>query len=731
MISSKNVGKLKISMGIFILLSGILVLTYLFIPNYFSSFDNRLRDMFFLVRGEIPTSNNVVIVDIDDKSLSEVGQWPWSRDVLSTIVTNLTNAKAAVIGFDIVFAEEDRTNPFKIMKELEYLKNKNVDYTNIPNYDLDFAKTINQSPVILGYLFQMNENGFLGKKAPEIPVNIIENNRDFDLEDRVLNAKGTLLNIPIIQDNAYSSGFFNNVPDVSGIIRSVPLVMRYEGFLYPSLSLELIRIAYGEDTISVNYDEVGIESINVGEITIPTDMFGRLLLNFRGKEKSFQYISASDILNNKFKPKDIENKIILLGTSASGLFDLRATPFESIFPGVEVHANVIDNIMVQDFISKPSYAFVLNIIHMIVLTFSSLFIFIFTPLFLSVVLLITIFALDMYLVYFYLFNEGIVLNTVFPLLSILCAFIASNLINYFLETKQNKIIKDKFASKVSKNVMDSLLKNPQNNDFCGEEKEVTVFFSDIRGFTNISESMSNAKALISYLNDYMEPMSNIITNEKGTIDKFIGDAIMAYWNAPIDVKNHADNAVRASLKQIQYLDVLNKEFKKEDKPFIDIGIGLNTGLAVVGEMGSIGRSDYTVIGDAINLGARLESLCKYYNSKLNISNFTKDKLEEKYIFRYLDLVRVKGKSEPVEIWQVIDFGQAQGKLLDELELYHHAIVLYKNKEFIEAKEIFETLENNEEKTNQNIYSIYLKRCDIFIQNPPEVFDGVFEHQTKG
>jgi adenylate cyclase len=329
-----------------------------------------------------------------------------------------------------------------------------------------------------------------------------------------------------------------------------------------------------------------------------------------------------------------------------------------------------------------------------------------------------------------LFTNGIIINIFFPIFTIIVTSAVAILVNYLFEIRQSNLIKNKFASKVSAKVMEDLLKN-ENNTLQGQSKEVTVFFSDVRGFTNISEAMPNAQALIEYLNEYMEPMSDIIMNNEGTIDKFIGDAIMAYWNAPSDVLNHQDKAVKASLEQIKHLKVLNEKLVRENKPLIDIGIGLNCGVAVVGEMGSSGRSDYTVIGDPINLGARLESLCKYYDSKLNISNFMKENLKEAYVLRFLDLVKVKGKTEPIEIWQVLDFGSATGALKEEIEKYHAAIELYKTSSFKEALAMFIALDENKEKTNKNIYKMYIERCEHYIQTPPMNFDGVFEHTSKG
>jgi adenylate cyclase len=289
----------------------------------------------------------------------------------------------------------------------------------------------------------------------------------------------------------------------------------------------------------------------------------------------------------------------------------------------------------------------------------------------------------------------------------------------------------------------------------GHEREITVMFSDVRNFTNISESMPSAKVLIEFLNEYMDPMTEIIIESEGTVDKFIGDAIMAYWNAPIDVKNHADKAVFSVMKQLHECIPLNERIKKDPrftatvkmaagmgKEPIEVGMGLNTGIAVVGEMGSKGRSDYTVIGDPINLGARLESLCKFYNSQCNISNFTKERLDEsKYIFRFLDLVTVKGKSEPIEIWQVHDlknglngeflFKVSKDRIDEELKLYHHAIQLYKEAKFEEALSIFQEVNSWKDKTNKAVYPMYIERCQHYIEFPPENFNGVFQHTTKG
>jgi len=700
----------------------ILSFIYIFYPSLPDSFDNRLRDYLFSLRGEIPNSGNVIIIDIDEESIKELGQWPWSRNKVSQIVKNLTDANIGIIGMDIVFAEVDNSSPHLVLEKFGIKKE------NIPNYDLEFSQTISNSPVILGYQFELEKNQFINTNVPEIPAIFIEKNKLND-SNYLIEAKGTILNTPLLQNNSYSSGFFNNIPDETGIIRSVPLIISYNDTIYPSLALEIIRTITDSKKVFINYNEEGVSTISLNNIEIPTDRHGRILVNFRGKEKNFKYYSAIDIYNNNFKKEELEGKIALVGTSAAGLLDLRATPFESVYPGVEVHANVIDNILQGDFIQKASYLDGVNIVSIFVLAFFVFFLVSVTPFFLKPFVFLLFFSVYLVFSYQALFSYGLVLNIIFPLSSIILAFVFSIIIDFFYNIKQEKAIKNKFASKVSKSVMEDILKNIDNNEFSAKNKEITIFFSDIRGFTQVSEQLK-AKELIEYLNSYMEPMSSIIIKNQGTIDKFIGDAIMAYWNAPLDVENHADMAVKASLEQLEALNELNRKFEKDKLPTIDIGIGLNSGEVIVGEMGSSLRSDYTVIGDAINLGSRVESLCKYYGSKLNITNFTKDKLKEKYIFRFLDFVRVKGKTQPVEIWQVIGSGEAKDDLKNELENYHKAIDFYKESKFSDALELFRKLDNLENKTNKNIYKIYIKRCEEFIQTPPKDFDGVYEHTTK-
>ena len=749
-----NKTKLKKSLKKFFLYSfvaicvGMLVTFFnIYNPTVVKSFDNKLKDYMFVYRGTESDSRSVVIIDIDEESLKTLGQWPWPRDKIAQVLENLTLAGVGVIGFDIVFAELDQSSPHKVLNDL------NIKADNVPNYDHIFSNMVSQTPTVLGYQFELEDKKFIKKEELHIPALIIEKNKTVG-EDMLINAKGTILNHLELQESAYTSGFFNNIPDDSGIVRSVPMVIRYDDQIYPSLALEIIRVSSGIDKVFVNYSELGVENIQIADFKIPTDRHGRLVVNYRGPTKTFKYISALDIYNNTFDPVDIEGKVSIIGTSAAGLNDLRAMPFESVYPGVEVHANAIDNILTGDFLSRPNWVDGANFIIIFVIALLATLLVTFTPFWFNPIALFSLIGLILVGSFQALFHYGIIINTFLPLITIILAILVATFMDYMFEVKNEAMIKKKFASKVSPDVMESLLENPESNVFSANSKEITVFFSDIRGFTNISEAMPNAQVLIEFLNEYMDPMTDIIIKEQGTVDKFIGDAIMAYWNAPGDVKRHADKALNATLQQLHAMHNLNKKLRldprfkevvemsdKKGVPIVDIGIGLNTGVAIAGEMGSSQRSDYTVIGDPINLGARLESLCKYYGSKCNISDFTKVQLTGNYIYRSLDLVVVKGKSEPVQIWQVIDYDNMNNKetlfdvtreeLNQELEKYHNALEIYKKGSFLEALKIFKEMDTNTKKTNDKIYKIYIERCEHYIEFPPENFNGVFIHTTKG
>ncbi len=683
-------------------------------PQSFFSLDKRLRDFMFVARGELPTSDNVVIVDIDEKSLKEYGQWPWQRDVFAKLLYSLSDAKVGIIGLDIVFAEEDRSSPHRFQKQYPELK-------NLPNYDKILAVALTKTPTIGGYIFTFEPTD--EENTPMLPAVFIQ--KGMGKNSTVLKPKGVVLNIPILQNNFYSSGFFNNTPDEGGMIRSVPLVMDYDGMIFSSLALEMIRVYSGVNKVEVIGDEAGVSNIKFGDFNIPTDKVGRLVVNFRGGGRHFKYISAVDILKGNFDPKDIEGKFVLVGTSAVGLFDLRSIPFDSAIAGVEVHANAIDNILTGDFLYQPADIVVydLMVIWFISLFFALLFSFVNSWLLvpLAIAILYGMFELAFYM----LFSEGIVFNLLFPFVAYILTLILSVGIDYITASRQKEQAKRMLGKKVSPAVMEYLLEHSSDDLVASREVEASILFSDIRGFTSISEKIGSPDKLIHLLNTYMTPMVENIVGHKGTIDKFIGDAVMAYWNAPVPIEHHADSAVKSAIEQINMLVEVNKVITPLYDVSIAIGIGIHTGVVTAGDMGSEGRSDYTIIGDNVNLASRLEGLTKNYDAQVLISKATHDLLKGDYNIRPIDLVEVKGKHEAVEIFEVICANKEVGDV--ELRSYEEATAYFRKGELLDALKIYEELQKNHP---CKLYAFYIERCERFLQNPDLDFTAVLTMTTK-
>ena len=687
---------------------------YLILPQAFFSLDNRLRDFLFLLRGPQPHSGQVVIVDIDEKSLHEEGQWPWPRKKVADLIGNLTRAEAGIIGMDMVFAEPDRTSPRRILDDLG-LQNMGAE-----DYDVTLSERLAVSPVVGGYFFLFDATP--ETRTPFVPMVCIEHGASNRF---VPEAKGVVLNTGPIQDAYYSSGFFNNLPDEGGMTRHVPLFMRYEGQLYPSLAMEMYRIYAGVKTLHVNNTETGVASAQVGDLEIPTDRFGRLSINFRGPGRHFPYISATDILSGNFDPAAVAGKFVLVGVSALGLFDMRATPFDDAAPGVEVHANAIDNLLQHDWIYRAEdgevwdLLIIITVVVFVFALFPRVKLWLILPLFLATVALLHYFYAVM------LFSEGMILNIIFPLIALSAALVVVLVSEYIVTYRQKQLITNAFSKKVSPAVMGELIEHADVDLFAPIEREVTVFFSDIRSFTSISEAMESPSRVIMLLNRYMTPMVDLIVKEHGTVDKFIGDAIMAYWNAPNLVEAHADKAVASALEQIERLEAFNEELEAEFGVSVHIGIGINSGVVTIGEMGSEGRSDYTIIGDHVNLASRLEGLNKLYGSSIIVSEHTKRQLRQAYPMRPLDIVRVKGKSKAVEIYEVIPAFAVRKRAT--LDAYKEALGLYRSAQTQAALEAFEALLAG---GDDPLYALYAERCRHRIAHPEEPFDVVETRQSK-
>lgn len=625
------------------------IFLYFISPKIFISFENIIKDNMFNFRGEMQSDERIAIVDIDEKSIDQISQWPWSRDVVAQILYNLTNSGVAAIGLDIVFAEEDNSSPSKVFKKLG-IKNSNHDI----NYDDLLAQAFATTPTISGFFFSMKDDHIKSNFEPRVKAIIKEKFKP--KKDFLPQASRAILNLEKLENSSISSGFLNNIPDFDGIVRSVPSVIKYNDILYPSLSIELIRLLLNEKMINIVYEESGIEYIQIGKLKIPTDIHGYIKVNYTGKSPKYDYISAVDIYKGDFDANLVKGKIILFGTSAAGLHDIRSTPFDAIYPGVETHANLLDNILNQNFIQKPQWGILIDVLALVLFPIICFFILLINRAVLSFFMILFLVFTIIATQYYIMFYEGIMFNTIFLVLEILSIFFIGMIINFIYETKQKEFIKSKFANKVSTQVMEEILKEQNNLNLIGQMQEISIFFSDIRNFTTISENMK-PEDLINYLNSYMTPMVEIITKNQGTIDKFIGDAIMAYWNAPKQIKNHANLALNSAILQINSLSKINEKLKQENLPEINIGIGLNIGSCVVGEMGSRGRSDYTCIGDAVNLASRLEGLNKKYQSNIIISEFFLQKLinPEQYIIKELGYEKVKGKNKEVKIYECKGF----------------------------------------------------------------------------
>jgi len=712
-------------------------------PHLLQRFDNQIYDAMFRWRGTTPTTKSVVIVDIDEKSLSAIGQWPWPRDTVAQLLRTIADNGAKVIGLDIVFAEEDNTSPKHIGGSFEKFLAENLPDEATArlktdkrfDHDLIMGEVVSQTPTVLGYVFQTVNDGLKNesdKPFPSINIDIKPSELGFD-ELTMPTAYRAIVNVPDIA-MAETEGFFNVFPDPAGTVRKVPLLIMLDGVPYPSLVLEMLRTAQNIPQITIhashqsdkNYHS--ILGISLGNQFIHTDSTGQVTVNYRGPGFTFPYVSASDLLQGKHM-EQLKDAYVLVGTSAAGLLDLRATPFSNVYPGAEVHASVIDNLLnndpfEHDIFTEIGLTYTVIIVGGLSLTallsYSSPLIGGFGGMTLIVLCLF-------YGNYQQLFLNHQLAGITYPLATIFTIFLFVTLFNYFFKDREKRFVQGAFGHYVSPDVVKELITSPEKLSLAGHEKVITIFFNDIRGFTSISERM-DSKQLGLFMNEYLTAMSSVIMENKGTVDKFIGDAIMALWGAPLDDDDHAANAVRASLQMMQTLHKMRAVWAEQGLPPIDIGIGLNTGMVSVGNFGSNQRFDYTVIGDNVNLASRLEGLNKIYGTNILISESTLKALKGRFACRFVDLVRVKGKTKPVSIYEPIMEGQGPASLQKDLEEFQHAMDLYREKAFDQSLLIIKQLQMNNPTA---LYKLYIERINHFRHNsPPAAWDGVYTATSK-
>lgn len=709
-------------------------------PRILTLLDNRLLDVMFHLRGPTPTSGEIVIVDIDNASLARVGQWPWPRTIVAELTDRLREAGARVVGFDILFAEADRTSPKNHLRRLIELLNADVAPDRqaalladpLLDHDLQLAESLARLPSVLGYVMETTADGgadpnqrpfpscTIRLDPPATPLTAI----DF------FQARTAIVNIPAVASSE-SEGFFNVFPDPSGTVRAVPLLIALDAIPYPSLALEVFRIGRGIEEITVHLarhdrGKKGIVGITVGTTFIPTDEQGQMTVNYRGPVHTFPSVPAADILEGR-QLADLRDKYILIGSSAGGLLDLRATPFSNIIAGVEIQASVIDNLLAADPLRYDRYTEIGLTGAVIVVT----------GLLLSAILthasaltgglagLLCLLAVSGGGYLFFLNNQ--IIGITYPLITLITLFLTVTLANFFFAGREKRFLRDAFSLYVSPQVVQEIIKNPAALSLSGQVRDLTVFFSDIRDFTTIAEKMTPAQ-LGRFMNRYLTAMSDVLLAHGGTVDKYIGDAIMALWGAPLVDHDHAARAVRAALASVRRLEELGRELEGEGFPAITIGIGLNSGEVTVGNFGSSQRFDYTVIGDNVNLASRLEGLTKAYGCPILISAATRAALGERFFCRFIDRVLVKGKKLPVDIYQPLCEGTPEPELADRAALFAAAMDAYHQQHFERAEELLLSLGRmGDEKLSQ----LYRNRLAIFRQSPPPPdWDGVFVFTEK-
>jgi len=742
----------------------------------FDSLDTRFR---YRPATHAPADSPIVIVDIDQRSQEVLGKWPFSRTHFAKMLDALHEDGAKVAAFDITFDKPDQTVELlrKIWRDLEARKKDGEPID--PKYeawlqqlvagndaDKQFAQAIDRfGPVVLGSFFlkkdelQGIDNATLDQYADLIDwysttrtalspatgkQDLLELVRKYDAEGDLFAA--TVANIPILANpddpEKTSIGFFNITADPDGVLRRTLLVLPFgrskdinDWQMFGSLEVQAVRLYLGLRTtdLSVNFNQIGVVSINLGnQLKIEPDYTGHKQINYRGPRGSYDYVSFADVVTKTFSPGKFRGKIVLIGASATGIGDQRSTPFGGIdYPGVEVHANVIDNMLQQNFLVRGATQALWDVLAILFLGIPlGIWMALAQPrwMWFGVALLFPLAVAD-----YGAFLHGWWLNFTVPAMTLAGNVVLVSLYRALFEEKEKRKVRGEFGQYLSPEVIRRLLVDPQLVD--PKKTDVTVMFSDIRGFTTISEKL-DAQELALFLNQYLTDMTRIVFKNKGTLDKYIGDAVMAFWGAPIEEPGHATKACRAALEMMKRVRELQIQWEAQGKPKLDIGIGLNTGVASVGRMGSDLRRGYTALGDTVNLSSRLEGLNKDYGTHIIVNETTyQSAKDDGFVFRELDLMRVKGKLQPVTIYQLMGTqedlaanGSAETLRLQQ-ETFARARKLYRAREWEAAQHAFQGF--LDKWPDDGPARMYWKRCqDYIFDEPPATWDGVFTMTHK-
>jgi adenylate cyclase len=692
----------------------------------------------------------VVIVDIDEKSLAEVGRWPWGRDRLATMVDELFDRqKVAVVGFDVVFAEPDESSGLKRLRELarDELKEAAGFQQRLSqlqaslDYDATFARALDKRPVVLGYYLTSDRDG---RKSGVLPKPVMTRE---SLQGRPIaftSWDGYGANIPLLAQAAPVAGYFNSITDGDGVVRSIPLVAEHGGAYYESLSLAVFRLLAGEPAVEPGFPRdrfvgrgySGLESILLKQgsrqLAIPVDDRVATLVPFRGPGGaaggSFRYVSASDLVLKRLPEGSLRDKIVLVGTTAPGLLDLRVTPVGETYPGVETHANVISGLLEGRVFVKPDYAAGYEVVVLLVSGLALAFLLPVLSATVAVLVSVGVAALLVALNYWLFIAHGLVMPLASALVMAGTAFALNMSYGYFVESRHKRELANLFGTYVPPELVDEMVKDPDSYSMKAASKELTVMFCDMRGFTKMSEKMEPTQ-LQELLNAVFSRLTDIIRGHRGTIDKYMGDCVMAFWGAPVETPSHAELAVQSAIEMSGAVRRINEEHRARGIPEIGVGVGLNTGTMCVGDMGSDIRRSYTVIGDAVNLGSRLEGLSKVYGVDIVVSETTR-KQAPGFAWQELDRVRVKGKEQAVGIYYPVARADAVDRdTAEELRTWAAFLKAYRAQDWDQCE--LQLLNLQRLGAKKYLYELYHERVASMRLLPFDpAWDGATNFETK-
>jgi adenylate cyclase len=711
-------------------------------------------DLRFLSRGQVQPSPAVVMALIDEKSLDTEGRWPWPRSKIATLVDILSQDGARVIGLDIGFSEPDENSQLAFINQFgQKVEALGIQHPQLAGFinaskqhadnDLTLANAIRNSSaaVVLGYFFHMSEadlNSRLEQQEIDRQLQRISASKYpfISYKEPALDAVPFLWayapesNLEMFTQAAAASGYFSLQNDQDGVVRWMPLIIQGGEDLFPPLPVLCAWHYLGKPQLTVQVGRYGVDGIQMGQRFIPTDETGQLLINYLGPPKTFAHFSISDILSGKLARGTFTDKIVLVGATATGTYDMRSTPFSTVYPGVEIHATIIDNILTQNFITKPRWSKIYDLFAIITLVALIGVVLPRLGALKGLLFAMGLFILHIVVARWLFVHAGVWLDMVYPLLGLAANYTVLTVYYYVTEERERKKIKGAFTHYVAPVVIEEMLKDPARLKLGGDEKVLTVLFSDLQGFTAASERYAPHQ-MIELLSEYYALMTEQIFAYGGMLKEYVGDELMAIFGAPIAQPDHAERACAAALAMREQRAALREAWIKIERPPLVARTGINSGLMLVGNLGSKYRFAYGVLGDHVNLGSRLEGLNKAYGTEILIGENTAQLVEKSFLLREIDLVRVVGREQPVRIYELL--ARAGTALPEEqekaLSSYAAGLEAYRQQRWVEALGLFEeslTLWRGDGPSRTMV-----ERCQLYQKTPPpEAWDGVFEALYK-